>query len=85
MPQYLDHHPIAHATLTEEAVEELRAHIRNETPDNFGVKWLGAYVAANGEGYCLSEAPNMEAVVRSHEGLGYLIEEEDIIEVTSVT
>ncbi len=40
MPQFLDPHPRAHTTLTEEAVEELRKHIRAETPDDFRVKWL---------------------------------------------
>jgi hypothetical protein len=85
MPQFLDHHPIAHALLTEEAVEEIRTQIRAETPNDFGVKWLNAFGAANGEGYCLSEAPNAEAVVKSHEALGYLIETTDVIEVTSLT
>ncbi len=85
VPQFLDHHPIAHATVTEEAVEELRTQIRAETLNDFGVKWLSAFVAANGEGYCLSDAPNAEAVVKSHEVLGYLIETTDVIEVTSLT
>ena len=49
MPQFVDHHPIAHATMTEEAVERIRTQIRAETPDDFGVKWLGAFVAVNGE------------------------------------
>ena len=57
MPQFLDHHPIAHAFSTEEAVEEIRTQIRAGTPNDFGVKWLIAFGAANGEGYCLSEAP----------------------------
>jgi hypothetical protein len=84
VPQFVDHHPIAHATMTEEAVERIRTQIRAETPDDFGVKWLGAFVAVNGEGYCFSEAPNVEAVVNSHERFGYLIEATDVIEVTSL-
>ena len=40
MPQFLDHHPIAHASLSEEAVEEIRTQIRAETPDDFGVKMV---------------------------------------------
>jgi hypothetical protein len=83
--QFLDHHPTAHATLTEESVEQLRNHIRAETPDDFGVKLLSVYVAMNGEGYCVSEAPNAEAVVKSHELMGYLIETTDVIEVASLT
>ncbi|MDQ4102938.1 MAG: hypothetical protein M3186_04240 [Actinomycetota bacterium] len=85
MAQFLDHHPTAHATLTEESVEQLRNHIRAETPDDFGVKLLSVYVAVNGEGYCVSEAPNAEAVVKSHELMGYLIETTDVIEVASLT
>lgn len=85
MTQFLDRHPTAHATLTEEAVEQLRNHIRADTPDDFGVKWLSVYVAVNGEGYCISEAPNAQAVVRSHELMGYLIDTIDVIEVTSLT
>jgi hypothetical protein len=85
VPQFLDHHPTAHAALTEEAVEQLRNHIRAETPDDFGVNWLSVHVATNGEGYCISEAPNAEAVVKSHELMGYLIETIDVIEVASLT
>jgi hypothetical protein len=84
MPQFLDHHPLAHAALTEEAVERVKAQILAEAPDDFGVKWLSAFVAINGDGYCLSEAPNAEAVVKTHEEKGYLIEETDVIEVTSL-
>jgi hypothetical protein len=54
MPQFLDHHPLAHAALTEEAVERVKAQILAEAPDDFGVKWLGAFAAINGDGYCLS-------------------------------
>ena len=85
MPQFLDHHPTAHSALTEEAVEQLRNHIRAETPDDFGVKWLSVYVTANGQGYCISEAPNAEAVVKSHELMGYLIETTDVMEVANLT
>jgi hypothetical protein len=76
VPQFLDHHPTAHSALTEEAVEQLRNHIRDETPDDFGV---------NGQGYCISEAPNAEAVVKSHELMGYLIETTDVMEVANLT
>jgi translation elongation factor EF-1beta len=67
-----------------DVVEELRRHIRAKTPDGFGVKWLNIYVAVNGEGYCLSGAPNTEAVAKSHELMGYLIETTDVIEVASL-
>jgi hypothetical protein len=73
VPQFLDHHPLAHAALTEEAVEQVRTHIVAGTPDEFGVKWFSAFVVTNGEGYFLTEAPHAEAVVKSHEVMGYLL------------
>jgi hypothetical protein len=71
--------------LTEEAVEELRKHIRAETPDDFGVQWLSVYATANGEGHFFSEAPSVEAVVKSPELMGYLIETTGVIEVAGLT
>lgn len=85
MPQFLDHHPTAHVILTEGAVEESRKNIRAKMLDDFSVKWLSIYVTVNGDGYCLSEAPNVETVVKSHELMGYLIETTDVIEVASLT
>jgi hypothetical protein len=84
VPEFLDHHPTAHATMTEESVQQLRNHIAAQTPDEFGVKWLHVYVAVNGEGYCISEAPNADAVVKSHESMGYLIDTMDVIEVANL-
>jgi hypothetical protein len=84
MPRFLDQHPIAHASLTNEAVEAMRARIQAGTPDNFGVALLNAFVAANGVGYCLSEAPSAEAVVESHGALGYLIDTDNVVEVTTL-
>jgi hypothetical protein len=70
--------------MTEEAVERLREHIKAQAADEFGVKWLHVYVAVNGEGYCISQAPNAEAVVKSHELMGYLIDTTDVIEVANL-
>ena len=84
MPQFFDQHPVAHASLTEEAVEAMRAQIKATTPDDFGVKLLSTFVAINGQGYCISEAPDAEAVVKSHEAKGYLIDSMDVIEITSL-
>jgi hypothetical protein len=42
-------------------------------------------VAVNGEGYCLSESPNADAVVKSHGTLGYTIDIADVIEVVPVS
>lgn len=84
MPQFLDQHPLAHASLTEEAVEAMRAQMKAEAPDDFGVRLLSVFVAINGQGYCLSEAPDVEAVVKSHEAKGYLIDAMDVVEGASL-
>ncbi|MCA1674997.1 MAG: DUF4242 domain-containing protein [Actinobacteria bacterium] len=84
MPQFFDQHPLAHASLTEEAVEAMRAQMKAEAPDDFGVRLLSVFVAVNGQGYCLSEAPDVEAVVKSHEAKGYLIDAMDVVQVASL-
>jgi len=82
MPTFLDQHPVAHASLTNEAMELMRARIKSRVADDFGVVWLNTFVAVNGQGFCLCEAPSPQAVVESHEILGYLIDVEDVLEVT---
>jgi hypothetical protein len=71
--------------LTEEAVEAMRTQMKAEAPDDFGVRLLSAFMAVNGQGYCISEAPDPEAVVKSHEAKGYLIDAMDVVQVTSLT
>jgi len=85
MPQFLDQHPLAHASLTEESVEAMRDQMKAQAPDAFGVRLLTAFVAINGQGYCLSEAPDADAVVKSHEAKGYLIDAMDVVQVQSLT
>ena len=85
MPTFLDHHPVAHAATADVALQALEAQIRATEADEFGVRYLNAYVAVNGEGYCLSESPNADAVVKSHGTLGYTIDIADVIEVVPVS
>ncbi len=85
MPTFLDHHPVAHAVTTAVALEALQAQIHAGREDDFGVKYLNAYVAVNGEGYCISDGPDPGAVVSSHSALGYTIDPEDVIEVVPVS
>jgi hypothetical protein len=44
---------------------------------------MNVYVA-DGEAYCLSDAPSAEAVVKAHEAAGVPIRREDVIEVTPI-
>ncbi|MGH3041333.1 MAG: hypothetical protein ACRDNG_06305 [Gaiellaceae bacterium] len=39
---------------------------------------------ADGEAYCLTEGPDADAVVRSHEAVGVPIGRADVVEVTPI-
>jgi hypothetical protein len=56
MPGFLDHHPVAHSATADVALQSPAEQIHAAEPDDFGVKYLNAYVAVNGEGYCISES-----------------------------
>jgi hypothetical protein len=84
MPKFLDYHPIAHAPRSDEVVEAMTGRINVAEPDEHGVTLINVFVAADGQGYCLSEAPSADAVVKSHEALGYTIDSGDVVEVTSL-
>ena len=51
-----------------DALDELKSNIGKK--DQFGTTALGAYFTAYGQAYCLSEAPNSDAVCKSHESKG---------------
>ncbi len=46
-----------------------------------GTTALGAYFTADGQAYCLSEAPNSDAVCKSHESKGLTLGKGDVHEV----
>ena len=84
MPKFIDHHPVAHAPTTEMAAQGLEGHVRARDADEFGVNYIDAYVAVNGEGYCVTEAPDADAVIKSHAALGYTIDVMDVVEVVAL-
>jgi Protein of unknown function (DUF4242) len=82
MPTFLDHH--AMPSLSPEAAEGIAERIRAGDPDEFGAKALNVYLGKNGTAFCLSEAPNAEAVVNAHAAAGFPIAAEDVVEVEAV-
>ncbi len=81
MPTFLDHH--AMGEMSPEMKEGMAERIRSGQPDENGAKALNLYLA-DGEAYCLSEAPNAEAVQKAHEAAGVAIGREDIVEVEAL-
>jgi len=85
MPKFLDHHNMP-ATSPEQRkvmLAQIKSMIDSKKPDSSGVIFLNVFMAP-GEAWGYSEAPNAEAIVKSHEAMGIKIKPGDIIEVTSV-
>ena len=64
MPTFLDHHAMG-PSLPPEAKEGIADQIKAGTADQFGVRGLNVFLTGSGEAYCLSEAPDADAVVKS--------------------
>jgi hypothetical protein len=85
MPKFLDHHTMP-ATSSEQRklmIAQIKSMIDTKKPDIAGVIYLNVFMAP-GEAWGYCEAPNAEAIVKSHEAMGIKIKPGDIIEVTSV-
>jgi hypothetical protein len=81
MPTFLDHHGMPE--LSPEMKEAMAGRIRGGEADENGARALNVYVA-DGEAYCLSDAPSAEAVVKAHEAAGVPLRREDVVEVTPI-
>jgi len=81
MPTFLDYHAMSEPS--PEMKEGMAERLRSGRIDEHGVKGLNVYLA-DGEAYCLTEAPDADAVVRSHEAVGVPIGRGDVVEVTPV-
>jgi hypothetical protein len=81
MPTFLDHHAMPEPS--PEMKEAMAGRIRSGQADENGAKALNVYLA-DGEAYCLSDAPSAEAVVKAHEAAGVPIRRGDVVEVTPI-
>lgn len=81
MPTFLDHHAMPEPT--PEMKEGMAERLRSGRADEHEVRGLNVYLA-DGEAYCLTEGPDVDAVVRSHRAVGVPIDRGDVVEVTPV-
>jgi Nickel responsive protein SCO4226-like len=81
MPTFLDHHAMPEPS--PEMREGMASRLRAGAADEHGVTGLNVYLA-DGAAYCVTEAPDADAVVRSHEAVGVSIRREDVVEVRPV-
>ena len=68
MPRFMDFHE--DLKLPAEAVAQIAEDTRNGTADQFGVRQIELYHNADGQVYCLLDAPDAESVRKHHEALG---------------
>jgi hypothetical protein len=68
MPRYLDHHP-TDPNLPPELVAQITQRLRSGQPDEFGERGLNVFIGPE-QTYCYTEAPNADAVRRSHRAIG---------------
>ena len=87
MPQFMDFHaqmPEMSPERAQELMAGMKEQIASGQPNELGVKPINAFFGTGGQSYCLAEAPNAEAVVKSHEAVGVPQTLDKIHEVNSV-
>ena len=82
MPKFIDHHTMA--DVAPELAEGIAGRIKAGEPDQFGVKGLNVFLGKNGTAFCLSEAPDADAVVKAHEAAGFPISRDTVVEVEAL-
>jgi hypothetical protein len=82
MPRFIDHHEMR--DVAPEMADGIAERIKAGDPDEHGVRGLNVFLGKDGTAYCLSEAPDAEAVVKAHEAYGFTLDRSDVVEVQSV-
>jgi hypothetical protein len=83
--KFLDHHKMPAMTAEEQKamVAQVKSMIESKKPDGAGVIFLNVFMA-QGEAWGYFEAPNAEAIVKSHQAMGIKIQISDVVKVTSI-
>jgi hypothetical protein len=68
MPTFMDFHD--HLPLPPEAISQITEDTKEEKRDQFGVRQVELFYNADGQVYCLLDAPDEEAVRQHHAALG---------------
>jgi hypothetical protein len=79
VPTYIDHHE--KFEVTPELEQAFAERLRSGQPDENGVKGINMFLTKDGGAYCLLEAPDEDAVVRTHANGGTEIRRGDVVEV----
>ena len=82
MPKFIDHHEMS--DVAPEMAAAIGERIKAGEADENGVKGLNVFLGKDGTAFCLSEAPDAEAVVKAHQAYGFSLDSADVVEVQSV-
>lgn len=83
MPKYLDHHAKM-PELPPGAMQQMQEDIKARKAGQFGVTPMNVFMGTTGEAWCLTEAPNAEAVIKGHGAMGVTLAPADVVEVNSL-
>ena len=83
MPTFIDYHEKL-PQMPPAAMEQVKANVKAHKTDQFGVKAVNLYMGAKGEAFCMTEAPNADAVIKSHKANGIDLKSSDIHQVQSL-
>jgi Protein of unknown function (DUF4242) len=82
VPKFIDHHEMR--DVAPEMAEGIAKRIKAGQPDEHGVTGLNVFLGKDGTAYCLSDAPDADAVVKAHAAAGFTLNRSDVVEVESV-
>ncbi len=82
MPKFMDYHETM-PPLPPEAVQMMTEKVQASQTDDFGVKPINV-IMGGGHAWCMTEAPNAEAVCKSHEANGIDLNQGDVTEVMTL-
>ena len=82
MPKFIDHHEMS--DVAPEMAAAIGERIKAGEADDHGVKGLNVFLGKDGTAFCLSEAPDADAVVKAHQAYGFSLDSADVVEVQSV-
>ncbi len=84
MPQFLDYHARL-PLIAPDVVEAMLERIRSGSLGNSEVTRWNIYVGGEtGQAWCLSEAPDSEAVFQAHRLVGFPQSEENVVEINQL-
>jgi hypothetical protein len=82
VPTFIDHHEMS--DVAPEMATAIGERIKAGEADEHGVKGLNVFLGKDGTAFCLSEAPDADAVVEAHRAYGFPLDSADVVEVQSV-